>query len=575
MSIKWKFYAAPAAAGFNIGRLSMTTITERTNARTAVKRLAAAACFFLSMTTLSAAAEPPVTVSSGALQGTVSGAVESFKAIPYAAPPVGALRWEPPQPVARWDGVRAATKFAPDCMQQPFPFDQATSTGGFSEDCLYLNVWRPAGGGGQKLPVMVWIHGGGFVNGGSSPAIYDGSAFARKGVILVSLNYRLGRFGFFGFPALTAEHPDGLLGNYGYMDQIAALKWVQANIAAFGGDPANVTVFGESAGGGSVHMLLTSPAAAGLFAKAIVESGGGRGNLMGPRQLHGDLPGMPSAETIGVNFAQANGINGTDASALAALRALPADKVVAGLGMMSMMQASGPPTYSGPVVDGKIVLRSPEDAYKAGLQARVPLMVGANDADIGFSMAQTVDQAVAPFGADKDAAVAAYDPGHTGDAHIVGMSIAADRMMVEPARFAAQEFARGGLPAYEYRFSYVSSYSADTLAKSPFGAMMAKGAQHASEIPYVFDTVDAAFGGNAAPADKAIADTANSYWVNFAKTGNPNGGSLPEWPAYAPSADVLMNFTPDGPKAMSDPWHARLDLTAKHADDPPVPPPAN
>jgi para-nitrobenzyl esterase len=233
-----------------------------------------------------------VTIDSGTLAGSTTDGVLSFKGIPYAAPPVGQLRWVPPQPVTPWTGTRDAKAFGSDCMQQPFPMDAAPSRASLSEDCLFVNVWRPADAS-KGLPVMVWIHGGGFVNGGSSPAVYDGTNFAKQGVILVSLNYRLGRFGFFGFPALTAERPDGPLVNYGYMDQIAALKWVQKNIAAFGGDPNNVTVFGESAGGGSVHTLVTSPLTAGLFNKAIIESGGGRGTLMGPRRVHDDLPGLP------------------------------------------------------------------------------------------------------------------------------------------------------------------------------------------------------------------------------------------------------------------------------------------
>jgi para-nitrobenzyl esterase len=203
-----------------------------------------------------------------------------------------------------------------------------------------LNIWRPEGKT-KNLPVMVWIYGGGFVNGGSSPAVYAGTQFARQDVILVSFNYRLGRFGFFGFPALTQEFPDELKGNYGYMDQIAALQWVQRNISAFGGDPRNVTVFGESAGGGSVHMLLTSRLAQGLFHKAIVQSGGGRGNLMGERRLVESKPGLPSAEEIGVNFARKQGIESVDAAALAQLRALPASKIVDGMNLASLCADQG------------------------------------------------------------------------------------------------------------------------------------------------------------------------------------------------------------------------------------------
>src|SRR6516225_7634296 len=246
-----------------------------------------------------------VTIESGKLRGSSTDGVVSFKGIPFAAPPVGQLRWRAPQPVAPWSGVREATSFQSDCMQVPFPSDAAPLGTKPAEDCLYLNVWKPDAATTDKLPVMVWIYGGGFVNGGSSPAVYDGSQFAKKGVVFVSFNYRLGRFGFFAHPALTRENADGLLGNYGFLDQIAALQWVQKNILAFGGDPGNVTIFGESAGGFSVHMLMGSPLAQGLFHKAIIESGGGRANLGGPRFLSTSLPGGPaSAESYGIAFAK-------------------------------------------------------------------------------------------------------------------------------------------------------------------------------------------------------------------------------------------------------------------------------
>ncbi len=509
---------------------------------------------------------PLVTIGSGIVQGVTDGDVQYFKGIPFAAPPVGDLRWKAPQPVAPWQGVRDASHFVHDCMQQPMPMDAAPQRTSFSEDCLYLNVWRPATGG-TKLPVMVWIYGGGFVSGGTSAAVYDGSHFADKGVIFVSMNYRLGRFGFFGFPALTAENPNGELGNYGYMDQIAALQWVKNNIAAFGGDPDNVMVFGESAGGGSVHVLLSSPLARGLFNKAGIESGGGRGDLMGARTLSQDMPGNPSLETIGANFAKANGIDGTGPDALAKLRALPADKLVAGLGMMSMMTPSAAPTYGGPIQDGKIVVQSPQAAYMAGANAHVPVLVGANSADIGFGTAKTADEALAAaFGPDASKARSAYLATTDGSDHTIIYSIAMDKMMVEPARFTAQQFARQGEPAYEYRFSYVSPPAAASLAKSPFASYMIAGAQHSSEIPYAFDTVKDSPTG-ATPADEAMAQHVNAYWVNFAKAGDPNGAGLPQWPVYSVKADKLMNFTQDGPKPMVDPWAARLNLVAKHAKD--------
>ena len=501
---------------------------------------------------LAASAAPfsaQVKIDSGALAGGASDGVLSFKGVPFAAPPVGPLRWRAPQPAAAWAGVRPATDYGHDCMQLPFPSDAAPLGTKPDEDCLVMNVWRPAESTGRKLPVMVWLYGGGFVNGGSSPAVYDGGQFAKHGIVFVSFNYRLGRFGFFAHPALSKANADGgLLGNYAYMDQIAALKWVQRNIAAFGGDPANVTVFGESAGGGSVHMLLTSPMARGLFAKAVIESGGGRGGLLGSRTVQ-------AAEPIGVAFAKANGIEGDGPDALAALRALPQEKLVNGLNMASMGPAAA--TYvGGPLLDGKLVVENPDDAYRAGRGARVPVMIGANSQDIGFAFAKSMDELFKPFGANVAKARAAYDPANTGDVRAVGAKVAMDRTMEEPARFTAAEFARQGLASYEYRFSYVAT---SMRGQWP-------GAPHATEIPYVFDTVATKYGKDLTPADEATAKAANAYWANFAKTGDPNGPGLPHWPRYAPATDGIMDFSPDGPKGGPDPFKARLDATAALAD---------
>lgn len=514
-----------------------------------VMRGALVSAVVLATVAFPALSQTPVKTVSGPVSGVTADGVESFKGIPFAAPPVGDLRWRAPQPAANWTHTLKADHYGHDCMQEPFGGDAAPLGTTPSEDCLVLNVWRPAGAHG-KLPVIVWIYGGGFVNGGSSPAVYDGSAFARKDVIMVSFNYRLGRFGFFGFPALTAEDKDGLLGNYGYMDQIAALKWVQANITAFGGDPANVTIFGESAGGGSVHMLMTSPLTKGLFAKAIVQSGGGRGNLMGERRLSEDLPNLPSSETLGVALAKANGIDGTDAAALAKLRALPADVVTNKLNLANMASD----TYGGPMVDGRIVTETPQAAYLSGRYNTVPLMIGANSADIGFNFAQTKEAAFAPFGTNIAAAKAAYDPLGKFTVEVVRYFMGMDAMMIEPARFVASTLAAQGVPSYEYRYSYV----ADSMQ-----AEWKTGTPHATEIPYVMDTVKAKYGDKLTEKDAKIADQTNSYWANFAKTGNPNGEGLPNWPQYDPKADVLMNFAPDGaPAAIPDPWKARLDVTA-------------
>jgi para-nitrobenzyl esterase len=507
--------------------------------------------FLVLLAAVSLFAADEVKVESGRVKGVVTDGVVSFKGVPFAAAPVGELRWRPPQPAKPWARVRPATEYGSDCMQRPFPGDAAPLGTPPAEDCLFVNVWAPAAGA-KKLPVLVWIYGGGFVNGGSSPAVYDGTQFAKRGLVFVSFNYRLGRFGFFAHPALSKANPQEPLGNYGYMDQVAALKWVRKNIAAFGGDSGNVTIFGESAGGGSVLTMMTSPLSKGLFHKAVIESGGGRSTLLGPRHLKKTGPNdMPSGEAVGLAFAKSAGIEGEDAAALAALRKLSAEAVTAGLNMASM----GNPTYAGPMIDGKLVLEAPGEAYAAGRGAKIPVMVGATNADIGFPRGRTLDELFAPFGPDAEKARKLYDPAGSGTVRTVGTAIASDQMMVEPSRFVARTIAATGQPAYHFRFSYV--------AESMRGKW--QGAPHATEIPFVFDTVAARYGKDLTASDRATAQAANAYWANFAKKGSPNGSGLPEWPKYSPEKEMLLEFTPDGPTAKSDPWKERLDLIEKLA----------
>ena len=518
-------------------------------------RLAGASAGVFSLAAALGAA--PVRTESGLVSGVLAEGVVSWKGIPYAAPPVGDLRWRAPRPVPAWEGVKAADAYAHDCMQEPFPSDAAPLGTPPAEDCLYLNVWAPEKAA-APLPVMAWIHGGGFVNGGSSPAVYDGRHFARRGVVFVSFNYRLGRFGFFAHPALAKETAAGPLGNYGYLDQMAALRWVQKNIAAFGGDPGNVTLFGESAGGGSVNTLMISPLARGLFHKAIVQSGGGRaGGIMAMRQIREAGPGGdPSGEQTGVAFAKSAGIAGEDAAALAALRKLKAPDLVRGMNLMNQQRD----TYAGPMIDGQVVPEEVEAAFRAGRQARLPYLIGANDREFGFMPlpAPAVDGMLARFGAAKDRVLATYDPEGKGDKGEVGIGLMSDGAMVEPARLLARLTSTAGQPTFAYRFSYVaSSLRKETRVRS---------------TPPRFRSSSRPCGRSTAmrprPRTRPWPHPPDAYWVAFARSGDPNGDGRPKWPAYNAQDDVLLDFTAKGPVAKADPWKARLDLIEHAASGP-------
>jgi len=470
--------------------------------------LAAAACG------TGAVCAPIVQTEQGRVEGHQSGDIVAFKGLPFAAPPVGALRWRPPTAPASWSGVRQAGDYGHSCLQPASKYGQVQDQ---SEDCLYLNVWAPTKID-KPLPVMVWIYGGGYVIGSGASKLYDGTAFARDGVILVTLNYRLGALGCLAHPALTREaDPDAPLGDYGLMDQIAGLKWVKANIAKFGGDPDQVTVFGESAGAGSILYLMTSDSAKGLFQKAIVESGPAF-----------SLPASLSAkEREGEAFlARAGAPQGATPDQL---RALPATSLI----------VPGEGVNWGPFPDGRMFKGAIEAAYATGRTVGVPMLIGSNtdDGSLGVVGYPGVPKLLwAMLGARGDALRAIYaDLGETGGAQ--DRAVFNDTVFGAPARWiAGLEGARR--PVYLYRYGYVPEV---LRGKIP-------GAYHAAELAYVFDTLDAAKAMGAQPtaADRQEAAFVHSCWVSFAKTGRPSCAGGPEWPAYAADKDELYFFDESG-----------------------------
>jgi para-nitrobenzyl esterase len=508
---------------------------------------------------------PQVKTELGLVEGAAgSGAqagIRAFKGIPYAAPPVGELRWQPPRPAAAWEGVRKATTFGPRCLQGRI-FDDIVFRDEPSEDCLYLNVWTPAKAADERLPVMVWIHGGGFQNGSGSEPRQDGERLAGKGVVVVSFNYRLGVFGFFAHPELTKESRGGGSGNYGLFDQVAALQWVRKNIAAFGGDPGNVTIFGESAGSFSVSALMASPLANGLFHKAIGESGAYFAPVLGP------LPLKPLAESeeAGAKFGQAIG-----ADTLAALRAKSGGDLV---------DAALKAAWFSPNVDGVVLPKAVIATFAAGAQHHVPLLAGwnADEARGGVTLAKDkmtaarfIEQTRAKFRADADDVLKTYPAGTDAQAIESAAWLASDLFIgFSTWKWLEMHAKTGGAAVFAYSFDRPVPIPPGTMQNGAPVTTRDMGARHAGEIEYVFGTLDWAPTVPWQPADRALSDRMMSYWSNFARTGDPNGQRLP--PRGLPSGSLPSKDLPAWPRYDEKAGAARellhLDETIKATPDP-------
>ncbi len=468
--------------------------------------------------TLAHAEQPsPVSTEYGLVQGVTENDLTVYRGIPFAAPPVGELRWKSPQPATPWNGIRQATTFAPD------PY-QGDGSGNVSEDCLYLNVWTPAKTADEKVPVLVWIYGGGFSFGSTSTPVHNGEHLARKGVVLVSINYRVGPLGFLAHPELSAESSKGVSGNYGLQDQIAGLKWVQENIAAFGGDPDQVTIFGESAGGISVSMLCASPEAKGLFQGAISQSGGSFGPYRATTYPGENMHLLGDAEKAGVAFAQRAG-----ASSLEELRQLPPEKLPPGFG-------SG---AGWPIIDGFVIPDDQHKMYEAGNYNDVNILVGYNsDEGLSFSRERTVEEWKAGvesrYGPFAEELMAAYPA--------VGNRVSKTaRDLMRDAAFGWQTWSWATLQA-KNGHSKVFYYYFDQHGDHPAGSEAADhGMPHGVDVPYVFQTLNPG-DKNLDQDDFALSDTVSTYWTNFAKYGDPNGSGVPTWPEYTLDNRKIMYF---------------------------------
>ncbi|MFH0841505.1 MAG: carboxylesterase family protein [Bacteroidota bacterium] len=465
----------------------------------------------------------PVKVEEGLIQGLYEDDLTVYKGVPFAAPPVGDLRWRPPLPAEKWDGVRLDTGFAPGPVQgQDFPF-------GKSEDCLYLNIWTPAKSARDRIPVFVWIHGGGFNAGAASEQLFYGDKLARKGVVLVCIAYRVGQLGFLAHPELTAESPNHVSGNYGLLDMIAALQWIKKNIASFGGDPNKVTIFGESAGGIAVSMLCASPLAKGLFQGAISESGGSFGPSRRSSPFGENMKLLPDAELTGAEY-----VKSAEVASIAELRKIDAEKLPGGMSL----------GLAWPNIDGYVI---PDDQYKlyaAGRYNDVPVLIGYNsDEGLSFSRAKTPEEYIAEvrgrYGKFADDLIKAYPPAENTvpkTARDLARDVAFGWHTWIWARLQSQT---GKSKVFYYYFDQHEDYADDSPEAD-------HGSPHALEIPYVFQHLDIpnhiTANRTISQADYDISEAMATYWTNFARYGDPNGEGVPLWPAFSDSNPLVLYF---------------------------------
>ncbi|SPE31854.1 Fumonisin B1 esterase [Candidatus Sulfopaludibacter sp. SbA3] len=476
--------------------------------------------------------ETMVRTESGLVAGSGT-AIRVYKGIPYAAAPVGELRWKPPQPVKPWPGVLVAKNFSPICPQS-----DRYNLGAQSEDCLKLNVWTPARSAGEKLPVMVWIHGGSFQVGASSQSVYDGEALAAQGVVVVTIDYRLGILGFFCHPKLSAESPNGVSGNYGLLDMVASLEWVKQNIAAFGGDPGNVTIFGESAGGAAVFLLLEIPQAKGLFHKAISESGG----ILPPIRLKDESAGIMPLEAQGEKL-------GLDISALRKLSTADVLKLApwrnAGVG-------SGDRVAWLPVIDGWVLPDETLRLLRMGRFHNVPFLAGTNtDEGTLFNPPvkdlETFRTFAKRVGVPADAALELYPAANDSEAHAAAAKLGGDVQFLLGTRAVLREMAKANPKTFQYYFTRLTG----------IGRQLGWGVFHTSELQYVFGNLpDGYFGTEPSPlfgdlgvkadsytdVDASLAKTMSAQWVQFARSGDPNGPGLPQWPRFNVDREAYLEL---------------------------------